>query len=85
MILINKIFKKYKDNLIFNEVLLVLLEFGCVFIVGCLGSGKLIFLNIISGFDKFFFGIIEINGKNLSLYNWNKWIKIRSKDIIYVM
>lgn len=85
MISTNKISKKYKDNLILNEVSLVLPESGCVFIVGRSGSGKSTFLNIISGLDKPSSGTIEINGKNLSSYNWNKWIKIRSKDITYVM
>ncbi len=83
MILLNKINKKYKSNVI-NNFSFKFPSHGIIAIVGNSGSGKSTLLNIISGLDTDYSGSLKIDGINPKLLSEEDNSLFRLNNIGYV-
>lgn len=72
---VDKVLKKYDENIILNEISLVLSEVNVVAIIGPSGGGKSTFLRLLAGLEAYDDGNIVINEHNLSKDNLDSYRK----------
>ncbi|MEG1739093.1 MAG: ATP-binding cassette domain-containing protein [Bacilli bacterium] len=84
MIRIKKLTKKYKNNIILNNLDLEIKECGITTIIGPSGCGKTTLLNIISGLDKDFSGEVIIGENSLKKLSDVELCNLRMKNIAYL-
>jgi len=63
---VNKVLKKYAENIVLNEISLMISEVNVVAIIGPSGGGKSTFLRLLAGLEEYDGGNIMINEHNLS-------------------
>ena len=88
-IIINNLTKKYKDNVIFENININFIQSDKYFIIyGRSGSGKTTLLNMISGIDNNYDGeiIIKLKNKEYNLKRMSKkeLLKYRREEIGYI-
>lgn len=69
---------------IFKNLNLEIQSSEFIAIIGPSGSGKSTFLNLLSGIDRNFEGILEIDGKDISKLTSDAMTEFRGKNIAYI-
>ncbi len=82
---LKKIFKVWDEEIeIFKNLNLEINSWEFIAIIGPSGSGKSTFLNLLSGIDRDFEGILEINWKDISKISDDEITQFRWKNISYI-
>ncbi len=63
---VNKVLKKYAENIVLDEISLMISQVNVVAIIGPSGGGKSTFLRLLAGLEEYDDGNIMINEHNLS-------------------
>lgn len=84
MIRLNKLSKKYGDDIIFDDFDLVIEKGEFICITGASGRGKSTLLNIIGLIDPDYQGEVQINGINISQLKGEKKQKFIRENINYL-
>lgn len=82
---LKKIFQVSNENIeIFKNLNLEIQSWEFVALVWPSGSGKSTFLNLLSGIDRNFEGILEIEGNDISKLSEDQMTEFRGKNISYI-
>ncbi|MGL5330218.1 MAG: ATP-binding cassette domain-containing protein, partial [Peptostreptococcaceae bacterium] len=84
MISLRKIFKRFGETEIYNDVNYKFREKGLTCFYGPSGSGKTTLLNLVAGFDKSYNGEIKIEDKNLKDLTMDELCRYRFNNIGFV-
>ncbi len=82
---LKKIFQIWNEKVeIFSHLDIEIYSWEFIAIIGPSGSGKSTFLNMISGIDRNFEGLLEIEKKDISQLNDDEMTEFRGKNLSYI-